>query len=116
MPSYTTETQLWGNFIDQRVAEFAGPKIKVAALVMNNDFGKVYEAGFKAYLAQSAIPKDKVEFVTETIEAFAPTVKDPMTTLAAKNPDVFIAMTAGTACTQAIVEAAENRLKSTRPQ
>jgi hypothetical protein len=33
-----------------------------------------------------------------------------MTTITAKNPDVFIAMTAGTSCTQAYVEAAQNGL------
>ena len=34
-----------------------------------------------------------------------------MTTLAASDPDVFIAMTAGTSCTQAITEAAQNGMK-----
>ena len=34
-----------------------------------------------------------------------------MTTLAAKSPDVFIAMTAGTSCTQAVTEAAQNGMK-----
>ena len=78
---------------------------------MNNDFGKVYDAGFRAYVAQSPTFKDRVEFVTETIEPQAPTVTDPMTTLASKNPDVFIAMTAGTRCTQAVIEAAQNGMK-----
>ncbi|MDH4146119.1 MAG: hypothetical protein OEY23_13240, partial [Acidimicrobiia bacterium] len=66
----------------------------------------------KAFLAQSSM-KDRIEFVSETIEPSAPTIKDPMTTLAAKNPEMFIAMTAGTSCTQAITEAAENGLKET---
>jgi hypothetical protein len=78
---------------------------------MNNDFGKVYDAGFRAFLSQSAALKDKVDFVTETIEPSAPTIKDPMTTLGSKEPDVFIAMTAGTSCTQAVTEAAENGMK-----
>ncbi|MPY94965.1 MAG: ABC transporter substrate-binding protein [Acidimicrobiia bacterium] len=111
VPSYTTETQLWGTFIEQNLDEFGDDTITVAALVMNNDFGKVYDAGFRAFLAQSDLLRDRVEFVTETIEPQAPTVKDPMTTLASKNPDVFIAMTAGTSCTQAVVEAAENGMK-----
>ena len=34
-----------------------------------------------------------------------------MTTLAAKNPEIFIAMTAGTSCTQSVTEAAQNGLK-----
>ncbi|MFN0026773.1 MAG: ABC transporter substrate-binding protein [Acidimicrobiales bacterium] len=111
VPSYTTETQLWGTFIEKRFAEFGKDKITVAGLVMNNDFGKVYEAGFKDFLAQSSVLKGKVDFVFETIEPSAPTITDPMTTLASKNPDVFIAMTAGTSCTQAVTEAAQNGMK-----
>jgi branched-chain amino acid transport system substrate-binding protein len=107
--AYNTEAVLWGEFIEQRIDEFGGD-VSVAALIMNNDFGKAYDAGFKAYLAQSEV-KDKIKFVSETIEPTAPTVKDPMTTLGAGNPDVFIAMTAGTSCTQAITEAAENGMK-----
>ncbi len=108
--AYNTEAVLWGAFIEQRMAEFPDGTVTVGALVMNNDFGKSYDSSFKAYLAQSKV-KDKIEYVTETIEPSAPTVKDPMTTLGSKNPDVFIAMTAGTSCTQAITEAAENGMK-----
>jgi ABC-type branched-subunit amino acid transport system substrate-binding protein len=110
--AYNTEAVLWGAFLEQHVDELSAGdgKITVAALVMNNDFGKSYDGGFKAWLAQSAI-KDKIDYQSETIEASAPTIKDPMTTLASKNPDVFIAMIAGTPCTQAITEAAENGMK-----
>ncbi len=112
VPSYTTETQLWGTFIEQKLDELPkDKKVTVCALVMNNDFGKVYDAGFRSYIAQSAKLKDRVEFVTETIEPTAPTITDPMTTLASKNCTVFIAMTAGTSCTQAVVEAAQNGMK-----
>ena len=79
---------------------------------MNNDFGKVYDAGFKAYLAQSP-NKDKIELRHRDDRGAAPTVTDPMTTLAAKNPDVFIAMLAGTPCTQTVTEAAQNGMKAT---
>ena len=48
--AYGTEAELWGAFIEQHAAEFP-EKIKVAALVANNDFGRAYDAGFKAYLA-----------------------------------------------------------------
>jgi branched-chain amino acid transport system substrate-binding protein len=110
--AYNTEAVLWGAFVEQHAAELKGAdgKITVAALVMNNDFGKAYIGGFKAWLAQTSIKSD-VTLVTETIEPSAPTVTDPMTTLASKNPAVFIAMTAGTSCTQAITEAAQNGLK-----
>ena len=111
--AYNTEAVLWGAFIEKRAAELKGAdgKITVAALVMNNDFGAAYNFGFKAWLAQSPL-KDQVNYVTETIEPTAPTITDPMTTLTAKKPAVFLAMTAGTSCTQSITEAAQNGLKA----
>ncbi|MFN0029522.1 MAG: ABC transporter substrate-binding protein [Acidimicrobiales bacterium] len=110
--AYNTEAVLWGAFIEKHIDEMApnGGKAVIAGLIMNNDFGKAYEAGIKAYLAQSKI-KDRLEFVSETIEPSAPTITDPMTTLASKNPAMFIAMTAGTSCTQAIQEVAQNGMK-----
>jgi branched-chain amino acid transport system substrate-binding protein len=111
-PTYTTEAILWGAFIEQHMDEFpADKKIKVAALVQSNDFGKLYEDSFRAYLAESDKLRDRVDFFTEKVEASAPTIKDPMTNLAAKNPDVFLSMLAGTQCTQEITEAAENGMK-----
>ncbi len=111
--AYNTEAVFWGSFIEDKEDELTGPdgKITVAALVMNNDFGKSYDGGFKAWLAQTPL-KDKINYVTETIEPQAPTITDPMTTLASKNPQLFIAMTAGTSCTQAIQEASQNGLKA----
>ncbi|MPY91488.1 MAG: ABC transporter substrate-binding protein [Acidimicrobiia bacterium] len=107
--AYNTEAVLWGAFIEQRLQEFGG-QVKVASLIMNNDFGKAYDSGFKAFLAQSPEAAN-IEYVTETIEPQAPTLKDPMTTLAAQQPDFFIAMIAGAPCVQAITEAAENGMK-----
>ncbi len=107
--SYSTEAVLWGTYIEQHLDEWGGTAT-VAGLVMTNDFGTVYENALRAFIAQSP-RKDDIEFVTETLEPTAPTVKDQMTTLNSKDPDVFIAMTAGTSCTQAITEAAENGMK-----
>ncbi|MGD9752420.1 MAG: ABC transporter substrate-binding protein [Acidimicrobiia bacterium] len=104
--AYNIEALLWGRFIDDHIDEFDGP-ITVAALVMNNDFGKVYDQAFKAYLSTSA-NKDRITYVTEFIEPQAPTVTDAMTTLASKNPDVFIGMLTGTPCAQSATEAAQN--------
>ena len=52
--AYNIEALLWGNFIDEHIDEFPDGKVTVAALVMNNDFGKVYDQAFKAYLAPVA--------------------------------------------------------------
>jgi branched-chain amino acid transport system substrate-binding protein len=112
-PTYSTEAVLWGSFIEQHLDEFpADRKIKVASLVQNNDFGKLYDDSFKAFLAESPELKDRVEYISEKIEAAAPTVTDPMTTLAAENPDVWITMLAGTQCTQIVTEAAQNGMKA----
>jgi branched-chain amino acid transport system substrate-binding protein len=112
-PTYNVEAILWGAFIEQHLSEFpTGRKIKVGALVQNNDFGKLWETTFKSYIAQSPILKDRVDFVYERIEASAPTVTDPMTTMAAANPDVWISMIAGTQCTQIVLEAAQNGMKA----
>jgi branched-chain amino acid transport system substrate-binding protein len=106
---YSTEAILWATFLSQHASEIPPTeKIKVAALVINNDFGKIYDASFKAAVAGTPNLKDRVEYKTDTLEPSAPTITDQMTTLAAGKPDMFIAMTAGTSCTQAVTEAAQN--------
>lgn len=106
--AYNTEAILWGGLLEQRFAD--RDEITVAALIMQNDFGKAYELGFEQFIETSDL---NINFVFERIEPTAPTITNQMTTLAARNPDVFIAMTAGTSCTQAINEAANNGLKDT---
>jgi branched-chain amino acid transport system substrate-binding protein len=111
-PTYSTEAILWGAFLERHLSEFpTDRKIKVASLVQNNDFGKLYDSSFKAFLSQSTTLKDRIDYFSEAIEAAAPTVTDPMTTLAAKNPDVWITMLAGTQCSQIVTEAAQNGMK-----
>jgi branched-chain amino acid transport system substrate-binding protein len=106
--AYNTEAVMWGAFVDQHFDELnGGNKVTVASLVSNNDFGKAYDSGFRAYLQQSD-HKDKIDYVSETIEPTAPTVTDPMTTMASKNPQVFIAMVFSSFCTQAVTAAAED--------
>jgi ABC-type branched-subunit amino acid transport system substrate-binding protein len=112
-PTYSTEAILWGSFLEQHIKEFpTDRKLRVVAMVQNNDFGKLYEASFKAFVAQSGVLKDRIDYSSEAIEAQAPTVTDPMTTLAAKKPDVFITMLAGTQCTQIINEAEQDGMKA----
>jgi ABC-type branched-subunit amino acid transport system substrate-binding protein len=109
---YNIEALLWGDIISQHLSEFPGGKMTVAALVMNNDFGKVYEQAFKAYLAQSP-NKDKISYVSELFEPQAATVTNEMTTLASKKPDAFIGMLTGTPCAQSIIESAQNGMNKT---
>jgi branched-chain amino acid transport system substrate-binding protein len=111
--AYNTEGVLLGSFIESKLEEFGG-SATVAALVLNNDGGKAWDSGLRAFLDQSPRSAD-IEYVTETIEPQAPTVTDPMTTLASKDPDVFIGMVAGTFCTQIITEAAQNGMKEAVP-
>jgi branched-chain amino acid transport system substrate-binding protein len=106
--AYNTEAILWGGLLQKKFAD--KDEITVAGLIMQNDFGKAYELGFNEFI-KGATGKPKINFVFERIEPSAPTITNQMTTLAAKNPDVFIAMTAGTSCTQAITEAANNGLQ-----
>jgi branched-chain amino acid transport system substrate-binding protein len=110
--AYSTEAVLWGAFIEQRLSEFPDGKVKVASLVASSDYGRIYDASFRAYVEQSP-NKDKIEYFNETTEITAPNIKDPMTTIASKDPDAFILMSGGVQCTQAIQEAAENGMKET---
>jgi len=104
--AYNTEAVLWGNLITSRLAD--QEEITVAALIMQNDFGKAYEVGFQNFMESSDA---KINFVFERVDPTAVVITSQMTTLAAAKPDVFIAMTGGTPCTQAILEAANNGLK-----
>jgi ABC-type branched-subunit amino acid transport system substrate-binding protein len=108
--AYSTEAVLWGGFIEQHLSEFPPGKIKVASLVTSNDYGKAYDSSFQAYIAQSP-NKDRFEYFNESVDINAPTITDPMTTLAAKQPDVFILMGGATQCTQAVQEAAQNGMR-----
>ncbi|MPY93049.1 MAG: ABC transporter substrate-binding protein, partial [Acidimicrobiia bacterium] len=108
--AYSTEAVLWGAFIEQRIDEFPGEKIKIASLVTSNDYGQAYDTSFRAYLDQS-VHNDRFEYVSESIEITAPTVTDPMTTLAAGEPDVFILMGGASQCTQVVHEVAQNGMR-----
>jgi len=104
--AYNTEAILWGNLIEKNFPD--AEEINVAALIIQNDFGKAYEVGFQNYIASAT---KKINFSFERVEPTAATVTNQMTTLASKNPDVFIGMIGGTQCTQALIEAANNGLK-----
>ena len=99
--SYSTEAILWGTWIKNNLADEL--PVKVAGLVMDNDFGLAYELAFEAYAEANG---DIVsEFVAIRHDPAAPTVTNEMTTIAAAKPNVFISMTAGNPCLLAIQEA-----------
>lgn len=99
--SYSTEAILWGNWIKANMADRL--PVKVAGLVMDNDFGLAYEDGFESWA--EANPDVVSEFVPVPHDPAAPTVTNEMTTIASENPDVFISMTAGNPCLLAVQEA-----------
>jgi ABC-type branched-subunit amino acid transport system substrate-binding protein len=111
--SYATEAVMWGSFIESKLDEFGG-KVKVASLRMNNDFGTSYHNALQAYLNASP-HKGDIEYVSETFEPTAAVLTGEMTTLAAEEPNVFIAMSTGSSCGQMITEAAQNGLKEAVP-
>ena len=98
--SYSTEAVLWGTWIKVNLADEL--PVKVAGLVMDNDFGLAYEEGFKLYAENN--PDVVSEFVPIRHDPAAPTLTNEVTTIAASDPDVFISMTAGNPCLLAIQE------------
>ena len=107
--SYSTEAMLWGTWIERNLADFL--PVKVAALVMDNDFGLAYELGFKAFADEN--PEIISEFIVVRHDPAAPSVANEMTTIKASKPDVLISMTAGNPCLLAIQEAAATGITET---
>ena len=98
--SYSTEAVLWGTWIKNNLADEL--PVKVAGLVMDNDFGLAYELGFEAYAEGN--PDVVAEYLPVRHDPAAPTVTNEVTTISAFEPDVFISMTAGNPCLLAIQE------------
>ncbi|MPY96359.1 MAG: ABC transporter substrate-binding protein [Acidimicrobiia bacterium] len=112
---YSTETILWGSFIEERLDEFEDGTITVAALVLDNDAGEFWDSNFQAYIEQSDLLRDRVEYVTERVGQQDPTINVPMTNLAAADPDFFFNMVNGSLCAQSVTEAAENGMREQTP-
>ncbi len=104
--SYSTEAILWGSWIKQNLPDIL--PVKVAGLVMDNDFGLAYELGFDEWAA--ANPDVVSEYRPVRHDPAAPTLTNEMTTISAFEPDVFISMTAGNPCLLAIQEAGASGL------
>ena len=104
--NYGTEAILWGNWIRDNMGD--NLPVRVAGLVMDNDFGLAYELGFEEWA--EANPDVVSEFVPVRHDPAAPTLTNEVTTLAASDPDVFISMTAGNPCLLAIQEVSNSGL------
>lgn len=92
--NYVTETQIWCQAI---VDEF-GAGATVAALIMDNDFGKTYQNTL-----QDCAANGDIELVAEANhDPAAPDVTNEMTTLIGSGADVFIAGTTAAFCPQAV--------------
>ena len=107
--SYSTEAVLWGTWIKQNLADQL--PVKVAGLVMDNDFGLAYELGFEAYAEDN--PYIVAEYLPVRHDPAAPPLTNEVTTIAAFAPDVFISMTAGNPCLLAIQEVEASGLLDT---
>lgn len=92
--NYVTETQIWCEAI---VEEF-GQGATVAALIMDNDFGKTYQNEL-----QNCAANGDIELVAEANhDPAAPDVTNEMTTLIGSDAQVFIAGTTAAFCPQAV--------------
>ncbi len=92
--NYVTETKIWCTAIKEEFGDGA----TVAALIMNNDFGKTYQATLG-----SADECSGLDVVSEQLhDQAAADVSNEMTTLTASGADVLVVGTTGTFCPQAV--------------
>lgn len=104
---YFTESILWGAWIKENMADRL--PVKVAGLVMDNDFGLAYVGGMEEYAENN--PDVIGEFLPITFDPAAATLTNEMTSLTAAEPDIAIGMMAGNPCLLMVEEAARNGLK-----
>jgi branched-chain amino acid transport system substrate-binding protein len=117
--SYTTEALLWAGFVEQHLHELADRSssggaaagvVTVGSLVASDGIGPLYQAAFRAALAQSP-DGDRIRDVSETVAAGSSTTAAAMAALARSDPDVLLVMAGGSACTEAVAEAARDGMK-----
>ncbi|WP_420622324.1 trypsin-like peptidase domain-containing protein [Candidatus Poriferisodalis sp.] len=104
--SYSTEAILWGAWIEQNLTSEL--PARVAAVVMDNDFGLAYETAFAAWA--DAHPEAVSSFTAVRHHPDAPSLAREMRDVANADPDVFISMTAGNPCLLAIRAAGQSGL------
>jgi ABC-type branched-subunit amino acid transport system substrate-binding protein len=91
---YTTEAELWCNYIVEEIGEGT----TVAGLFMDNDFGLSYQEAVQTCADDGDI--ELVEAVTH--DPAAPDVTDEITTIAASDAEVVLLGTTGAACSQSM--------------
>ncbi len=96
--SYASETIHWGEWIKRNLA--GQLPVKVAALTIDNDYGQAYLAAFERWVASNGNVVSEVVAVTH--DPASGDIDEPMTEIRAARPDVFLALTAGSACGSAI--------------
>ena len=104
--NYATETEIWCADVKATIAEDAS----VAALIMNNDFGKTYQATLASSEACAGL-----NVVSEQLhDPAGADVTNEMTTLIATDADVFFAGTTAKFCSQttAVLAGSEWRPKT----
>ncbi len=99
--AYSTEAIIWGEWIKRELADQL--PVKVGALFVESDFGRAYEIGFRQWAAANPDVVSSFEAVPHAQTAAS--VTNEMANVAAGDPDVFISMTASSACLQAVQEA-----------
>jgi branched-chain amino acid transport system substrate-binding protein len=103
--AYNTEARLW---CENAAAEF-GEGVTVAALFMNNDFGKAYQAGVERCAADGLI--DLV--ANEVHEGTAPDIQNEMTNMVASDAEVFIFGSTAAFCPQGVAGVAQSNWRPT---
>jgi len=96
--SYATETIHWGNWIKRNLT--GELPVKVAALTIDNDYGRAYLAAFGQWAASNSDVVSEVVVVTH--DPSAADVTAEIAEIRAEVPDVFLAVTAGSACGAAV--------------
>ena len=105
--AYTTEAVLWGAFIDDHIA--SSPMASRSPRWCSTTSSARSMTPGSGPTSTPRRTRTRSSTSTRRSTRRRPTITDPMTTLAAENPDFFIAMVAGTFCTQTVVEAAAER-------
>ncbi len=100
--SYATEAIHWGNWIKRNLT--GQLPVKVAALTIDNDYGRAYRASFERWAASNRNVVSEMVIVDH--DPAAVDLTGELTELRAADPAVFLALTAGSAC-GAAVEAGE---------